>query len=267
MPNNNRKRFSSVALVIMAGICVLLLAAPLPAQESGCTYDKNAPSLDNARLNFKSLNYRCSELELLDLLKVNSLTLQERADVYVLLAAVYYAMLGDDENKRRDKVVEQFTAAFRAYREWKGSLEITSSDFAELMEEAKQRVDSGEAVEVKETPIQPMAVKSCPSSMPALIGTGVFVASAAYFMISSSDVNSKWDDYEADPAHPSGLYDDYKSANSTRNVVGVVTLASGVVTGYLWLKYMSGKSACAEGSSAGLEISPSSRGILLTYRF
>jgi len=267
MPNSNPKRLMSVALMLFAGLCLLAFSSPLFAQESGCNYDKSAPSLDNARLNFKSLNYRCAELELLDLQKLNSLTLQEKADVYVLMAAVYYAMLGDDDTQRREKVVEQFTAAFRQYREWKGTLEITSSEFAELMEEAKQRVDSGEAVEIKETPMKPMSFKACPSSTPALIGTGVFAVSAIFFMVSSSSASSKWDDYEADPAHPTSLYDDYKSANSTRNVVGVITLASGVVTGYLWMKYMSGKKNCTEGSSAGLEIAPSSRGVLLTYRF
>jgi len=265
MPKGNHKYLLPVALLSV--FCILLFSAPLSAQDTGCNYDKNAPSLDNARLNFKSLNYRCAELELLDLQKSNTLTLQEKADVYVLLAAVYYAMLGDDDAKRRDKVIEQFTAAFRAYREWKGTLEITSSEFAGLMEEAKQRVDSGEAVPVKETPMQPMTLKKCPSSMPALVGTGIFGVSAIALMVTSSNVNSKWDDYEADPTHPTSLYDDYKSANSTRNVVGVVTAVSGVVTAYLWIKYFSGKSKCSEGASAGLDVAPSSQGIQLTYRF
>jgi hypothetical protein len=254
-----------VALALLFGLQMLFFAAPSSAQESGCTYDKAAPSLDNARLNFKSLNYRCAELELLDLLNMSTTTLQEKADVYVLLAAVYYAMMGDDEQERRDKVVEQFTAAFREYRDWKGTLEITSSEFAELMEEAKQRVDSGEAG--METTIEPVSLSTCPSSTAAWVSTGVFVAAGAYFIISSSDASSKWDDYEADPAHPTGLYDDYESAISTRNIVGLVTGVAAVTTGYLWMKYKSAKKDCEQGMGAGLEIAPASRGLQLTYRF
>ncbi len=259
-----------VALGLLVGLQFSFFAASLSAQDEGCNYDRTNPSLDNARLNFKSLNYRCAELELLDRLRNSDITLQEKADTYVLLAAVYYAMLGDNDSERREKVVEQFTAAFKQYRDWRGTLEINSSEFAGLMEEAKRRVDQGDTSGTPATTeviLEPVKMSACPSSTPALIGTGVFVAAAGFFMISSSSVNSKWDDYEKDPAHPTDLYDDYKSANSTRNVVGYVTAGAAVVTTYLWIKYMSGKKNCTGSSGAGLDVEPNARGLQLTYRF
>jgi hypothetical protein len=138
------------------------------------------------------------------------------------------------------------------------------------MEEAKRRVDQGDTSGTPATTeviLEPVKMSACPSSTPALIGTGVFVAAAGFFMISSSSVNSKWDDYEKDPAHPTDLYDDYKSANSTRNVVGYVTAGAAVVTTYLWIKYMSGKKNCTGSSGAGLDVEPNARGLQLTYRF
>jgi hypothetical protein len=264
-------KISPLALTLLVFALVLIFSALLCAQDTGCNYDRTKPSLENARLNFKSLNYPCAEEELLDRLRVSSLSLQEKADTYVLLAAVYYAMLADDTNQRRDKVIEQFSAAFEQYRDWKGTLDIASSEFAELMEEAKQRVDSGvdSGEDVTQQPISiPAKIKDCPSSTMAWVSTGVFVAAAGFFMVSSSGVNSKWDDYESDPAHPTGLYDDYKSANSTRNIAGVATIATGLVTGYLWMKYRSSKSDCdGTHADAGLDVAPTSRGILLTYRF
>lgn len=262
MPHSYVKTSPLVVLALLVCSLIFLLSVPLSAQDVGCNYDRTAPSMESARLNFKSLNYRCAELELLDRLRMSSMSIQEKADVYVLLAAVYYAM-NSDTDERRDKVLEQFKAAFAEYRDWKGTLDIASSDFAELMEEAKRAVDSGEPI--SEPAMEPMKLQGCPSSTAAWVSTGVFVAAAGYFFVSSSGANSKWDDYEADPAHPQSLYDDYESAVSTKNIVGIVTGVAAVATGYLWLKYTSAKKDCTQ--SAGLHIAPSSRGLQLTYRF
>ncbi len=266
MTNNYHKITIYAAVTILACSLVLLFQGTAAAQDTGCNYDRTAPSLDNARLNFKSLNYRCAELELLDRLRNVSLSLKEKADAHVLLAAVYYAMEYKSDGERRNKVVEQFTAAFKQYREWKGTLDVDASEFAEMMEDAKRRVDSGESI--PEVTGEPVTIKSCPSSTTALIGSAVFVAAAGFFIVSSSDASSKWDDYENNPdGHDDGLYEDYESANNKRNIVGVATIATGVVTGYLWMKYISGKKKCSQVQNAGLDIAPSSKGVILTYRF
>jgi hypothetical protein len=111
------------------------------AQAPGCEYSQEKPSLDNARKNFKSLNYKCAEMELNDLLKSPDLSLEDKSNAHILLAAVYYAMLKDDSEKK-NMVMEQFKAAFKAYREWRGELDIKSPEFVEMMKEAQLLVDT-----------------------------------------------------------------------------------------------------------------------------
>jgi hypothetical protein len=253
--------------VLFIFVLALVSSGSIWAQESECVYDKNAPSLDNARLNFKSLKYRCAESEMLDRLRMKDLSLEEKADAHVLLAAVYFAMLRDD-GARRAKVLEQFMAAYQFYADWKGELDISSAEFAGLMAEAKQRVESGESAEKPTT--QPMAVSACPSSKPAWISTGIATAATGFFIYAALQTGSKWDDYESDPTDDQ--YDSYKSANSLRNITGIAAITGVAVTGYLWMKNRSAKKDCVEPGRANIngtewQISPTSNGLALSFRF
>ena len=132
----------SLTLVLISHLVVMVLPIGVLAQESiNCPYDKNAPTLDHARQTFKGLNYNCAELELDDLLKDGSLTLEEKADAHVLMAAVYYAKLKDTKEKR-SKVIEQFAQAFRSYADWSGDVDIKSTEFLSMMEQAKSLVNT-----------------------------------------------------------------------------------------------------------------------------
>jgi hypothetical protein len=119
---------------------------PLAAEEPECDYDRNNPTLENARKNFLALNYGCAEQELNDLLKDSNLDTEEKADVHVLLAEVYYAKVRNSQEKKQ-KVMEQFVAAFDAYRQWKGELNIKSPEFMAMMKEAQTLVDQKTAEE------------------------------------------------------------------------------------------------------------------------
>lgn len=133
--------FRSAALILM--ICyaqAFFLPNFIWAQAPPCPYDQKAPSVENARRNFKGLNFKCAEQELTDFLKKDKLSLEEKSDAHILLATVYYAMLKDDTEKR-GRVMEQFKEAFKVYREWRGELDIKSPEFADLMEQAKTQVD------------------------------------------------------------------------------------------------------------------------------
>jgi len=57
------------------------------------------------------------------------------------MAAVYYAILKDSSEKR-NAVIDQFKAAFKANRNWKGELDIISPEFSGMMKEARNQVDS-----------------------------------------------------------------------------------------------------------------------------
>ncbi|MFZ5979814.1 MAG: hypothetical protein ACOYVF_04215, partial [Candidatus Zixiibacteriota bacterium] len=148
--------------VVVRAIAVFLLVcfgnlvfAPGPAlaQTTECPYDKANPSLDNARISFKSLNYPCAEQEIQDYLKKTDLSIEDRASAHVLLAAVYYAMV-KNKNEKRDQVLDQFKKAFRAYRDWAGELDISSTEFIDLMKKAQELVDeeSQEPAAVVEEP-------------------------------------------------------------------------------------------------------------------
>ncbi|MCX6825914.1 MAG: hypothetical protein NTV06_01405 [candidate division Zixibacteria bacterium] len=150
----NRIRYlRTISLVLLiAYVHAVFLPSWLYAQTPNCNYDIKAPSIENARRNFKALNYKCAELELTDLLGLPNLSLEDKSNVHILLAAVYYAMLKDDSEKK-NMVMQQFMAAFKAYRDWKGELDIKSPEFKTMMEQAQLQVD-------KETSIAPAEQKA-----------------------------------------------------------------------------------------------------------
>jgi predicted secreted protein len=141
--------FRAVALAIL--VCFVQTIFPpaaVLAQEASCPYDRAHPTLSNARISFKSLNYRCAEQEIQDYLKLSAVSLENRADAHMLLAAVYYAQQKNDKEKRA-RVIEQFMAAFKAYRDWRGDLDISSTEFIDMMKEAQVQVDK----EAQKTPV------------------------------------------------------------------------------------------------------------------
>jgi hypothetical protein len=128
------------ALTLAVFVQSLVLPALVQAQTAPCTFNKEKPSLDNARLNFRITNYACAEEELQALLAIDTLNLQSKADAHVLLAAVFYAKVRNSEEKR-NRVMEQFVAAFKAFRDWRGELDIKSPEFAQMLSEAQTQVD------------------------------------------------------------------------------------------------------------------------------
>jgi len=127
-------------LALLAFVQALILPQVAEAQEITCPFDKENPTIDNARYNFKITNYDCAELELQTLLATPDLDLQAKADAHVLLASVYYAKIRDDEEKR-NLVVEELVSAFTAFRNWRGDLDISSPEFLTMMEQAQALVD------------------------------------------------------------------------------------------------------------------------------
>lgn len=179
---------------VILAVCFLqmiFLPPAVYAQEPECPYDPANPSLDNARISFKSLNYLCAEQEILDFLKKEGLTIEQRADAHVLLATVYYAK-SKNESEKRNLVIEQFKKAFRAYREWRGELDISSTEFIEMMNSAKQLVDTEAAQQLKlEEPVieEPTVEKAVPGEKKPwykkwwAIGLGVGVVAGAVVLV------------------------------------------------------------------------------------
>ncbi|MFH1700108.1 MAG: hypothetical protein ABIE07_05930 [Candidatus Zixiibacteriota bacterium] len=160
------------AVIYSLIVCFLqMIVAPslVAAEPVNCPYDKTNPSLDNARISFKSLNYDCAEQEILDYLKGEQLSIEQKADAHVLLAAVYYAKLKNDKDKKA-RVIEQFKAAFESYRDWRGELDISSTEFIEMMNEAKILVD--EEADKEPLPVIEKITSEPALETPAVIETG-----------------------------------------------------------------------------------------------
>ena len=146
----------AAAFLCLTAVFCMLLSTVTPAQLPQCGYDRKSPSLIHARESFKSLNYVCAELELRDLLIQEDLNLMTKADAHVLMAAVYYAMFQDKDEKRA-KTRDQFKEAFRTYRDWKGELDIDSEDFQSLMREARLQVEDETRPAPPDTAVTPAA--------------------------------------------------------------------------------------------------------------
>jgi len=127
-------------VMLVSYLNLLLFSNVVFGQEIKCDFDPDNPSLENARKNFLALNYDCAEQELNSLLQHEDITIEEKADAHVLLAEVYYAKVRNDGEKK-SKVIEQFVSAFKAYREWRGELNIKSPEFMAMMKEAQNIVD------------------------------------------------------------------------------------------------------------------------------
>ncbi|MBN1211622.1 MAG: hypothetical protein JXA92_03515 [candidate division Zixibacteria bacterium] len=156
-------RVIAVALLVALSNLLILPGSAL-AQSGDCAYDKNKPSLESARISFKSLNYQCAENEIQDFLMLDNVSIEDKASAHVLLAAVYYAMV-KNHNEKRDRVLNQFKEAFRSYREWAGELDISSTEFIDLMKKAQELVD--EEAEEPEAAVVPAEEEAAPE--PAVV--------------------------------------------------------------------------------------------------
>lgn len=148
-----------VHLLLLTFMQMLFFPTIGMSQPIECQYDADNPTLESARLSFRTLNYACAEEEINAFLGLDDITIEEKADAHVLLAAVYYAKLKNDEEKR-NRVINQFKEAFKAYRAWKGDLDISSTEFFEMMQTARAQVDEeAESAEMAAEEEQPAVVE------------------------------------------------------------------------------------------------------------
>ena len=128
-------------------VASMLLLSVVPADglavEVQCGYDKANPTIENARASLRALNYVCAEQELTHLLTMDStyLTLEDKATAHILLGTVYYLMAQQLE-KQQERILDEFIEAFRAYREWSGSLELELPELRAILNEARLKVET-----------------------------------------------------------------------------------------------------------------------------
>jgi hypothetical protein len=204
-------------ITALTALAAFLWAQPFAevvrSQTVECEYDRKNPSLESARRNFQFFEFRCAEQEIQDVLKSETLSLEEKANAHVLLAAVYFEMLQDD-TRRRERIIEQFKEAFRSYRDWRGDLDVQSPEFRALMEEARQEVDAARAEPDEDEPEPPVVSrppiertddsKGKKSNTLLYIGLGVSVGAAAMLLGGGANggASSGGDDLPDFPAHP-----------------------------------------------------------------
>ncbi|GAB4323696.1 MAG: hypothetical protein Kow0074_16160 [Candidatus Zixiibacteriota bacterium] len=144
------KRYIALAVMSVYLLSLSRVTNTALAQSPECSFDRDHPSIDNARTSFQIFDFKCAEEELQAVLQQESLSVEQKANAHMLLAAVYYEMF-QDESQRRAKILAQFKEAFKSYREWRGELDIQSPEFRKLMEEARASVEA--EVEQPQTPV------------------------------------------------------------------------------------------------------------------
>ena len=256
--------YSRIIISIIFIVPLFFISADSFGQTTECVYDSDAPSIEHARTSFKSLNYKCAEKEIIDFINKDTISLNSRADAHVLLAAIYYGMLKDSQGKK-EKVVDQFKQAFRAFKDWQGELDIRSSEFKAMMDEAKTQVEEEPEPEyVKEIVV---AGSESPSPKKPWISTAAFAGSSLFYVFSSIKASDKWSAY-IDDISSSSLYDSYSSASSMRKIAGGLSIVTGIFSAYQWWQYFKAKKNPEEtGNTGGLNIDVSSEHVCLTYNF
>ncbi len=132
---NSRRLFSSA--ILCGTLLSIFGSVSLLAQDSECTYSETTPSIQSARTTFRAAGLNCAEKELNELLALQNISRQEKADAHLLLASVYF-IKEPDANARRHRVKKELVAMYMADRRWQGQLEIVSSEFRTLLKDARE---------------------------------------------------------------------------------------------------------------------------------
>ncbi len=151
-----------ISLLLLAAVA-LSMVAPVPVSaritsDTDCAYDPATPEVEHARESFRSGNHTCARLELMCLLGLDILEGREKADAHALMAAVEYATTFD-RKERRQRTRLQFLEAFKAFRYWRGQMEIPEYEFRNIMKDAREvmewvysRAEEAEPTEIIEEP-------------------------------------------------------------------------------------------------------------------
>jgi len=133
--------------VLVAFMLSAISPFPTMSQEIVCDSIASPPSIEKAREWLTALNYPCAEKELIQFLSQDSVTLEQKVDANLLLGTVYYLMLIDDAQQRRQRAKQQFIDACRAYCALRGGyqeltrhLEYDLPELRELLQEAQGNV-------------------------------------------------------------------------------------------------------------------------------
>ena len=125
-----------ISTTIIVYIFMLLAPSLITAQSEYCIYDRKTPMVESALESFRNKDYECAQWELGDLLEQKKVAPELRADALVLLAQVNYMMI-EDKQEKRSTVRKNLITAFRTYPDWKGDLQVRSSEFLNLINDSK----------------------------------------------------------------------------------------------------------------------------------
>jgi len=115
--------------------------------DSGCRFDRENPSIDNARQAYRMFDDICAIEELQVFINSSGHTREAYADAYILLATIHYYSLTDDKEKN-ETVGNEFLEAFRADPNLQKVPEDEDPGLQRLFEDARARyaAESSEVV-------------------------------------------------------------------------------------------------------------------------
>ncbi len=104
-----------------------------------CRFDKNSPSIENAKKSWDWLDDKCAKEELRAFLAIDTVTQNNKAEAHILLGTILYMGAQNIDSVKKD-VLDEFIIAYRLNPEWKGTLEYKDSELQKLLNEALIKV-------------------------------------------------------------------------------------------------------------------------------
>jgi tetratricopeptide (TPR) repeat protein len=190
---------------------------------------------------------------------------EQRLDAYVLKARCLTQL------DRGTDAKSAYTAALGINDEWRpDAILMPDTNERELFEEALHEYQQSQSPATRPVAASKAPTsRDCPSRTAPLIATGVLTAATIYFIVAKQQTGDRWDEYDADPLHRDDLYAEYESALSRQKTAGTVSVACGVVAGYVWWKYFKQHKNCSDSgasiSAVSLSVAPD--GVVVGWRF
>ncbi|MEA2030807.1 MAG: hypothetical protein U9N55_04340 [candidate division Zixibacteria bacterium] len=126
-----------ISVFVLILLLFLGLAGNTLSQEVNCDFDRQYPSVENARdaVNLRS-DWLCAQAELQYILDFTKPSPSVQADAHILLGIVYFNIQPDSASRYK-LAKQEFEEAFKAYPDWNGKLDPSGPELEALLIEIK----------------------------------------------------------------------------------------------------------------------------------
>lgn len=223
---------------------------------------QDAPSLDDVRLDFAAGDYGKALAEVDVIIAGKQTTTADRAACLAFKGRCLAQLSREQEAVQVFREARKYDPGLKPDDSW-------STEEGRAYEKAMAPEPSVPPSASPGAAADAEANRGCPKLAVPIVATGVFAAATIYFFVVKQQTADRWSTYAADPLRPDVLYDDYESAWSRQKAAGTVSAVSGLVSGFLWRKFVRQHKNCSQGGESrtdvSLRIAPD--GIIVGCRF